>query len=233
MPILKALFNSDIRTQLNTIQGHPHAHLFFMIYHPCQSSSTMKQSINMKHLKLCPPFWKHAWFELYRLPKPLSTGICRDQNATPPITFTVWGRDTDQQEDSLNENLHKSISLCNNPVTTAKEDEKLTWFSRKRVISESKNLMILSQWLVGDCWETAPGDLDDFPVGARVAFGAFTWNNRESQNIEKHEEFTNPTFPIFQTGCTSLMLKNTPSRWSNKAYCQNEVLDKLADSRLK
>lgn len=47
-----------------------------------------------------------------------------------------------------------------------------TWFPRNRIIRVSKNLIMLSHWLPGNCWGALPGDLDDFPAWTRAALGA-------------------------------------------------------------
>jgi hypothetical protein len=74
----------------------------------------------------------------------------------------VWTNTNNKEETNIKHNADKGRQCC----------IPHTWLPRNRLISESKNLMILSHWLLGSCWGTLPGDLDDFPACTLAALGA-------------------------------------------------------------
>jgi hypothetical protein len=49
--------------------------------------------------------------------------------------------------------------------------------------------MILSHWLVGGCWGTPPGDLDDFPACTLAALGALQIIPKKKKSTSHSQDF--------------------------------------------
>lgn len=70
--------------------------------------------------------------------------------------------------------------------------------------------MILSHSLLGDCWGTLPGDLDDFPPWTRWFFGACGNNSNDKLQI------TEPRIKTHQPGQISMHRHEKIYLWARK-----------------